>query len=54
MAADGVDFDGPCPFLTCLAVSPHTHPICPDCGAVRYGNFFCPTCTAYCAAHSER
>lgn len=37
-------FDGPCPFLTCLAQGPHTHPICPECGSVRYGNMFCPEC----------
>lgn len=38
-------FAGPCPFLTCLKQGPHSHPICPDCGAVKYGNpFFCPTC----------
>ena len=37
--------DGPCPFLTCLETEPHTHAVCPDCGAVRYGNpFYCRTC----------
>ena len=36
---------GPCPFLTCLIPGPHTHAVCPDCGAVRYGNpLFCRTC----------
>jgi hypothetical protein len=33
-----------CPFLLCLVPGAHTHPECPDCGAVRYGNFFCGTC----------
>lgn len=33
-----------CPFLLCLVAEPHTHPVCPDCGAVRYGNAFCGTC----------
>ncbi len=38
-------FEGACPFLTCLEQGAHSHPICPDCGAVKYGNpFFCPTC----------
>lgn len=35
---------GSCPFLTCLVGQPHAHPVCPDCGAVRYGNAFCETC----------
>ena len=39
-----VHFGGCCPFLSCLIVEAHSHPICPDCGAVRYGNAFCPTC----------
>ena len=33
-----------CPFLACLVKEAHTHPACPDCGAVRYGNAFCDTC----------
>lgn len=37
-------FDGPCPYLFCQETGPHDHPICPDCGAVRCGNIFCPTC----------
>jgi hypothetical protein len=37
-------FDGPCPFLTCLIAEAHDHGICPDCGAVRFGSTFCPTC----------
>ena len=36
--------DGPCPFLLCLETGPHEHPICPECGAVRFGNLFCPRC----------
>lgn len=46
-------FDGPCPFLLCLEDGPHDHPICPDCGAVRYGNMYCPTCRAYYQEHRE-
>jgi hypothetical protein len=41
-----VIFDGPCPFLTCLDTDVHAHPECPACGAVRYGNSFCPTCVS--------
>lgn len=36
--------DGWCPFMFCLVGQPHAHPVCPDCGAVRYGNAFCGTC----------
>ena len=39
-----MSFDGPCPFILCLATGPHEHPICPECGAVRYGNIGCDTC----------
>lgn len=39
--------DGQCPFLTCEEMGPHSHPICPDCEAVRYGNLFCATCRAH-------
>jgi len=37
-------FDGACPFLLCDETGPHTHPICLECGVIRFGNFFCPTC----------
>ena len=37
-------FDGPCPFLLCLAGCPHDHSICPKCGAVGYGNIYCDEC----------
>lgn len=37
-------FPGSCPYLLCLETGPHDHPVCPDCGAVRYGNIFCITC----------
>lgn len=33
-----------CPFLFCLVAEPHTHPVCGECGAVRYGNIFCRAC----------
>lgn len=39
--------DGPCPFLLCLQTGPHDHPICPDCGAVRFGAIDCPICRFY-------
>ncbi len=37
-------FDGQCPFLTCLKTERHSHPVCPECGALRYGNMFCKEC----------
>jgi hypothetical protein len=33
-----------CPFLLCQRKGPHTHSVCPVCGAVRYGNLFCEEC----------
>ena len=42
-----ITFDGPCPFLTCFKTEPHTHPICPACGAVRYGNLYCEECRSH-------
>lgn len=39
-----MDFDGPCPFISCLETNPHSHPICPKCGAVKYGNAMCDEC----------
>lgn len=39
-----IHFDGPCPFLLCLKVWSHNHPVCGDCGAVNYGSLFCATC----------
>jgi hypothetical protein len=33
-----------CRFLACLVQEPHTHPACPDCGAVCYFNVCCDTC----------
>jgi ribosomal protein L32 len=41
---DLIWFDGPCMFLTCLKQEPHYHAVCPNCGAVRYGNLTCPEC----------
>lgn len=49
-----VHFDGPCPFLMCLETGPHDHPICPDCGAVRYGNLFCKTCRSHWPEQLQR
>jgi hypothetical protein len=40
-------FDGPCPFLTCLKTTRHSHPVCPKCDTVRYANIFnCDECRA--------
>lgn len=39
-----IEFDGPCPFVTCLKTEKHSHPICPVCGAVRFGNLSCSEC----------
>lgn len=40
-----VRFNGPCPFLMCPIPDTHAHPVCPECGAVRFGNVFgCETC----------
>lgn len=36
--------DGPCPFVFCLETDRHAHPVCHECGAVRYGNMYCRTC----------
>ena len=30
-----------CPFPSCLAEDFHSHLVCPDCGAVRFGNLYC-------------
>jgi hypothetical protein len=37
-------FGDTCPFLLCKREGPHTHSVCPVCGAVRYGNAFCEEC----------
>jgi len=42
-----IQFDGPCPFLACLIVAPHSHAVCPDCGAVNLGNLACNGCIAH-------
>jgi hypothetical protein len=39
-----VEYDGPCPFLFCMATGKHKHPVCPKCGALMYGNVFCDEC----------
>lgn len=39
-----VAFAGPCPFVLCLVTEPHEHPVCPECGAVNYGNISCKRC----------
>jgi len=39
-----VEFNGACPFVTCLKVGKHSHPVCPVCGAVRFGNLSCDEC----------
>ena len=35
-----------CPFLGCRVEAAHEHPVCPACGAVRYGNMSCRACVA--------
>ncbi len=47
-------FDGVCPFLLCQETGPHAHPVCPDCGVVRFGNMFCPTCRRERAKYIDR
>lgn len=37
----------PCRFLTCLEPGEHLHNVCPDCGAVRYGNLHCLVCQEF-------
>lgn len=44
VGAEFVEFGGLCPFMACLERGPHQHYICPTCGAVRFGNAFCPMC----------
>lgn len=39
-----LEFDGVCPFLGCLETEPHKHPVCPACGATRFGNISCDVC----------
>lgn len=46
-------FNGVCPILTCFAEGEHKHPICPACGAVGFGNIFCPTCRENIDIHRE-
>lgn len=46
-----IHFPGSCPYLLCLEAGPHDHPVCPQCGAVRYGNIYCPICRQYHATH---
>ncbi len=41
-----VEFEGPCPFATCLETGAHAHPRCPSCGAVRFGKLSCRRCRA--------
>jgi hypothetical protein len=39
-----LDIDGPCPFAFCTEIGPHSHPICPSCDAVGFGNISCKVC----------
>lgn len=39
-----MDFEGLCPFITCIEHRAHSHTICPECHAVRYGNMHCEHC----------
>jgi len=36
--------DETCPYLMCGVLHSHSHPTCSRCGAVRFGNMFCPDC----------
>lgn len=44
LGAESVEFGGICNFLLCPEFGPHIHYICPECGAVKFGNIFCATC----------
>ncbi len=48
-----IHFDGPCPLLMCLADGEHDHQICPECGAVAYGNICCVECRRNVDIHRE-
>ena len=54
MESNVIYFDGPCPFLFCMETEAHDHPICPNCGAVRYGNLDCPICQTEGKAYREK
>ena len=46
--ANVMDFpEGCCPFLFCLILEAHTHPICGTCRSVRYGNWSCEECRSH-------
>lgn len=53
IGAEFMDFDGQCPFLACVEDEPHKHAICPNCGAVRFGNLYCYACREYHEAVRE-
>jgi len=53
MEVKQIQFDGPCPLLLCFATRPHSHPICPKCGAVGYGNISCDECRRNVDIHRE-
>lgn len=42
-----IEFEGVCPFLTCLEKGSHSHTICQTCGAVRHGNAGCDDCRSH-------
>lgn len=54
MKPETVWFDGPCLFLTCLEEGGHSHPVCPTCRALRFGNLACPTCRSETAREIMR
>jgi hypothetical protein len=33
-----------CPLASCDNTEMHSHPVCPDCGAIAFQNLACPTC----------
>lgn len=41
-----IRFDGACPFILCLELDRHEHPVCEVCETVNYGNMQCDDCRA--------
>lgn len=40
-------FNGACPALYCVELSPHVHNLCPICGTLRYNKIGCLVCTMF-------
>jgi hypothetical protein len=52
-APNAIFFDAHCPFLMCTEAEPHGHDVCPECGAVRFGNLWCRTCLTHAPISAE-